>query len=116
MAVIVAANNLASSLNNLQRFEEAKALLRKTLPVARRVLDERDLHTFKMRWNYADALYRDADATLDDVREAVTTLEDTTRIASRVLGGAHPTTAWIEETLRNARAALRARETPSPRE
>ena len=30
-------------------------------------------------------------ATLDDLREAVTTLEDTERIARRVLGGAHPT-------------------------
>ena len=69
-----------------------------------------------MRTNYAEALCQDDRATLDDVREAVTTLEDTTRIASRVLGGAHPTTAWIEETLRNARAALRAREAPSPRE
>ena len=114
MAVIVAANNLASSLNNLQRFEEAKALLRKTLPVARRVLDERDLHTFKMRWNYADALYRDADATLDDVREAVTTLEDARRIAQRVLGGSHPTTTGIENELRNAQAALRANEDTQP--
>ena len=30
-------------------------------------------------------------ATLDDLREAVTTLEDAERIARRVLGGAHPT-------------------------
>ena len=69
-----------------------------------------------LRINAAMALYKDTDATLDDLREAVTTLEDVERTARRVLGGAHPTTAWIEETLRNARAALRARETPSPRE
>ena len=54
--------------------------------------------------------YKDADATLDDLREAVTTLEDTERIAKRVLGGAHPLTIGIEEELRDARAALRARE------
>ena len=63
-----------------------------------------------MRYNYARALYRDPDATLDDLREAVNTLEDTERIARRVLGGAHPDTKNMEAGLRDARAALRARE------
>ena len=58
-------------------------------------------------------LYDDADASLDDLHEAVTTLEDTERIARRVLGGAHPLTVTNEWHLRDARAALRARETPS---
>ena len=64
--------------------------------------------------NYARALYEDPAATLDDLREAVATLEETERIARRVFGGAHPLTGGIEETLRDARAALRARETPLP--
>ena len=51
--------------------------------------------------------------TLDDLRKAVSTLEDAGRIARRVLGGAHPTTGGIEVALRDARAALRAREKPS---
>ena len=51
-------------------------------------------------------------ATLDDLHEAVTTLEDTVRIARRVLGGAHPLTSSIERSLRRSRAALCARETP----
>ena len=51
-------------------------------------------------------------ATLGDLREAVTTLEDAERIARRVLGGAHPVTGWLRRSLRNARAALRARESP----
>ena len=59
------------------------------------------------------ALYKDTDATLDDLREAVTTIEDVERTARRVLGGAHPLTSAIEGDLRNARAALAARETPS---
>ena len=67
-----------------------------------------------MRWVYAAALYQDPGATLDDLREAVTTLEDTARIARRVLGGAHPLTTGIAGNLRDARDALRARETPSP--
>ena len=56
--------------------------------------------------------YAGPGATLDDLREAVTTLEDAERIARRVLGGAHPTAASIERNLRAARAALRAREAP----
>ena len=34
-------------------------------------------------------------ATLDDLREAVTTLEDAVLIARRVFGGAHPLTAGL---------------------
>ena len=53
-------------------------------------------------------------ATLDNLRKSVTTFEDVVRTARRVFGGAHPTTTEIEGDLRKARAALRARETPSP--
>ena len=49
-------------------------------------------------------------ATLDDVREAVSTLEDTERTARRFLGGAHPDTAVIERHLRYAREYLCERE------
>ena len=58
---------------------------------------------------YAKVLYKDDDATLDDLRESVTTFEEIGRTARRVLGGAHPTTTGIEDELRNARAALCAR-------
>ena len=63
---------------------------------------------------YAMTLYSAPDATLDDLREAVETLEDTVRIARRVFGGSHPLTTVIEMNLQRARAALRARETPPP--
>ena len=102
------------SLNGLKRSEEAKSVLRKTIPVGRRVLGESHEFTLKMRWIYADLLHEDPDATLDDLREAVTTLEATERIARRVLGGAHPVTVKIEDDLQISRAALRASETPSP--
>ena len=59
---------------------------------------------------YAQALCRDANATLDDFREAVTTLEETERIARRMLGGAHPLTVDMEKFLRKSRAVLAARE------
>ncbi len=106
-----AAYNYSSSLCELKRFEEAKALMRKTIPVARRVLGDEDRLTLKMRKGYAVALFRDPGATLDDLREAATTLEDAERIARRVLGGAHPIVGEYELTLRRSRAALAARET-----
>ena len=105
-----AANNYANSLLDLERFEEAKALLRRTIPVTRRVLGDSSRTTLAQRCNYAESLYEDPEATLDDLREAVTTLEEVERIARRVLGGAHPLTVDIELELRDARAALRARE------
>ena len=58
-----------------------------------------------MRLGYAVAFYRDEGATLDDLREAVTTLEDVSPTARRVLGGAHPLTEDIEKYLQKARAA-----------
>ena len=64
-----------------------------------------------MRWNYAKALFVDTGGTLDDLREAVTTLEEIEPTAQRVLGGAHPLAAKIEGSLRNARTVLSARET-----
>ena len=81
------------------------------MPVASRVLGDNNDITLKMRRYYAMALYRDAGASLNDLREAVTTLEESKRTARRVLGSAHPTVSWIERSLREARAALRARET-----
>ena len=50
----------------------------------------------------------DPGVTLDDLREAVTRLEDIERTARRVFGGSHPTVFDIEVSLRTARTALRA--------
>ena len=55
--------------------------------------------------------YMDRRATLDDLHKAVTTVEDVAQTARRVLGGAHPTTEWIERSLQEARATLHARKT-----
>ena len=65
------------------------------------------------QWFYAVTLYGGDDATLDDLREAVTMLQDAERATRRLLGGAHPLTGDIEAALREAQAALRARDTPS---
>ena len=101
-----AANNYASCLINLERFKEAEELLRKTIPVTRRVFGERGRLTLKTRALYAQALHRAEGATLDDLREAVTTLEDAGRTARRVFGSTHPLTTGIEDELQKSRAAL----------
>ena len=67
--------------------------------------DSNDI-TLTMRWNYAEVLYFDTGATLDDLREAVTTLEEIEPTARRVLGGIHPLVMNIEASLQNARSKL----------
>ena len=57
-------------------------------------------------------MYEDPTATLDDLREAVTTLEEAARIARRVFGGTHPIVVGIERDVKEAQVTLRARETP----
>ena len=109
---LTTANNYATSLGALKRYQEARSLLRKTIPVAQRVRGESDALTLSMRTNYARALCYDPTATLGDLSEAVTTLEEVERIARRVFGGAHEFTGGIEKSLQIARAALRAREAP----
>ena len=113
-----AAYNYTLTLDRLgleQGLEEARKLLRKTIPTARSVLGDNNSLTLKLRSLYADVLRKDG-ATLDDLREAVTTLEDTERTARRVLGGAHPLVVDIGDEYRDAQAAFCARETlrPSP--
>ena len=100
--------------STLDDLREAVTTLEDVIPIARRVLGDNDRLALKMRRNYAMVLYKDAGATLDDLREAVTTLEEIEPTARRVFGGAHPITVGIEGFLRNAQAALRARETPPP--
>ena len=107
---LLAANNYASLLGQLNNSKEAKLLLRKTVPVARRVLGEGDEITLRLRKIYAGALYRNPGATLDDLREAVTTSEEIQRTARRVFGGTHPLVETIEGSLLNAREALAARD------
>ena len=110
LGTLSAACNYATGLKALKRSEEAKALLRKTMPVTQRVLGQDHHLMLRMRLCYAFVLYADAGASLADLREAVQMLEETEQTARRVLGGAHPFTAGIASSLQNARAILGARE------
>ena len=60
-----AAVNYASNLKQLQLYQEAKSVLRRTMPVARRVLGDSHDYTLTMRKVYAESLCNDPGATLD---------------------------------------------------
>ena len=102
----IAASNYAGSLIGLQRYAEAKLLMRKMLPVARRVLGESHDTTLRMQYIYSVALRKDPAATLEDVCEAVATLEVVAPIARRVLGAEHPLAGELETTKQESRTAL----------
>ena len=88
-------------------------MLLKSIPVARRALGESHVLSLGMRWFYARLIHEDTTATLANLREAATTLEEIVPTARRVFGGEHPLAKGTELSLQNTRAALRARETPS---
>ena len=85
------------------------------LELGRLFLGESHQDTPRLRWVYARSLYEevyeDPDATFDDLREAVNTLEEIEPTARRVLGGAPPIAAGIKDRLGDARAALHTYET-----
>ena len=110
LQTIMTANNYACSLKELARLEEARALYRKWMLVSQRVLGESDTTTLTFKKRFAQTVYEDDSATLRDLREAVTTLLETARTARRVLGGAHPVVEDTDRSLREAVAALHARE------
>ena len=74
------------------------------------IFGENHEDTLRLKWIYATALCRDDGATLAELREAVTTLEAVEQNIQRVFGRAHPLTGGIGGDLRNARAALAARD------
>ena len=80
------------SLNGLQRFQQKPRYWRKTLPVARRILGKSNEITLRMVGTMRMHSAVTPGATLDDLREAVMTLEDAAQVVRRVLGGANPLT------------------------
>ena len=56
--------------------------------------------------NYARALYKDDGATLDDLREAVETIDSVAKSWKRVFGESHPETQKVQSALATARKKL----------
>jgi hypothetical protein len=63
-----------------------------------------------MRCLYATSLFADDGATLDDLREAVETLESVARLWKRVYGPSHPETQQVQTALKQARRVLALKE------
>jgi hypothetical protein len=59
-----------------------------------------------MRWLHANILYMNDSATVDDLREAVTTLESVAISNKRILGASHPETQKVQNALATAREKL----------
>ena len=97
-----AANNYAMSLIDIKRFEEAKRLLRKMTPVARRVLGAENKITLSMREDLSRAIL-DGDSSANEKRQALRTLEEVAGIMRRVMGPAHPDTLHAQRKLEGYR-------------
>ena len=94
------ADNYAIALLQLKRFEEAKRLLRKVIPVARRVLGTEHELTLSLREDLCRAIL-DGEPTANEKREALEMLKDTAGAMRRVLGPDHPDTLHAEKVLKS---------------
>ena len=106
---IRAALNFGVSAMHLKRFEEARALAQKTIPVVQRTLGPDHDFTLCFRRNSAEAVYEDPKSTLSDLRRAETTLKDVYRRTRRVFGSHHPETQICEQNMKRLRALLAER-------
>ena len=80
------ASNLAAYLVAAREFEEAKSLLRKTIPMTLQDLGSNHSTTLDIRGCYARALSEDDSASRDDLVEAVAILEEVSQTARRIYG------------------------------
>ena len=104
--LISAANLAATLVDTLQQFDEARAFLRDRIPEAMRVCGKDHDITFRMQRMYAQCLYRNDGASLDDVTAAIAQLEDLDRRMTRTYGAAHPQTGSTRTRLEAARKKL----------
>ena len=88
------------TLHQLKRFEEAKELLRKSIPVARRVLGTEHELTLSLREDLSRATLLDGGSSAEEKRKALRMLEDVAGIMRRVLGPAHPDTLHTQSVLK----------------
>ena len=103
---LMAAGNYALTLLQLKRFEEAKELLRKTTPVARRVLGNEHELTLSMREDLCCATLCGESSAEEEKREAFRMLEEVAGVMRRVLGPQHPETQRVQDDLEANREAF----------
>ena len=72
-----------------------------------------DAITLRLRWLYANCLFDYKNSTLDDLVQAVETLEAVVKSWKRVMGERHPEMAKVLIALKEAREMLRLRRVAS---
>ena len=97
-------SNYAQTLIQAERFADARAVGREIVQWAHRNPDSP--HSFHIVKALMDSLYKDPNASVEDLREAVEVFETIPATASRVLGSAHPDTKTYEKALAKAKKAL----------
>ena len=102
---INAANNLAISSMALGHLGDAKSLLRKNIRACRRSFGADHVYTFRAHSLFVRILYIEQ-ASMEDLREAVSIMEDVCRRGRRVLGDSHPEYQELQFTLATARRVL----------
>ena len=102
---INAANNLAISSMALGHLGDAQSLLRKNIRACRRSFGDDHVYTFRARSLFVRILYADP-ASIEDLREAVSIMEDVCRRGRRVLGDSHPEYHELQRNLATARRVL----------
>ncbi len=105
-----AAGNLTSTLvDDLRQFDEARAFLLDRIPEAIQALGKDHDVTFRLKRMYAQSLYRNDGASLEDITTAIATLEDLDRRQTRIYGAAHPQAGSTRRRLAEAREKLAER-------
>ena len=106
-STLISAGNLASTLvDDLQQFDEARAFLRDRIPEAVRSLGKNHESTFRLQRMYAQCLFQNDGASLDDITTAIATLDDLDRRQTRTFGASHPQTSCTRCQLKRALLAL----------
>ena len=100
---IVLAQNYAISLLYRRRYGEARDIFGDLIPVARRRLGPEAITTLKLRGLYARTLFEADGASHADVLQAITLLEDASRIVKRVFGPSHPLMGLFQDALDRAK-------------
>jgi hypothetical protein len=102
---ILSAANLASSLEDNERKAAALSLAAEYLPIAESVLGPHDITTLRLRKCCLRARIQTG-ASLDDVREVMSSCEDLHRTAIQVLGSQHPFTELIKDDVEVCRKGI----------
>ena len=110
---LTTASNMSIALINTKKFSEARVFSSKRIGESKRVIGSDHDITLCLRSGYAMAIYKDPDSSLQDLASAVETMEKVARVRERVFGLGNQYTVEARHDLKTARAALRARETPS---